>query len=124
PDDSGHLETELAVEPGCLKIMRLQHDLATSALAGLLLDRLQQPHPVAFVAQLGRNEEIAQMAGVAPAPAIGAADNAAVRSAQKQAEQFAVVDPGRLYIELIKPVFEQPDIFQPGLGLYGRDLHD
>src|SRR4051812_45207689 len=116
-DGSGHREAELAVEAGCLEIMRLQHDLATSPLTSLLLDHSHQPRPVTLVAQAGRNEKITQKAGVAPAPAVSAADKAAVGSAQEQAEPLAVVNPGGLYVELVKPLLEQPDISRIGLSL-------
>jgi hypothetical protein len=104
-DDSGHVEAELAVEPGSLEVMRLHHNLAAAPQAGLVFDGLHQPRAMALVAPVGWYEEIAQMAGAAPGPAIRNADHGATGFAQEQPERFAVRNPSCFHVELIKPFF-------------------
>src|ERR1700730_5675754 len=105
-DASSHLEAELAVEVRGLKVVSLQHNLVTVPHPGLLLDRLHQPRAVALLSHVGWDEEIPQIAGAAPTPPIGTADNNAVGPAQEQREQFAVRNAGRLNVELIKALFD------------------
>src|ERR1700738_3684131 len=92
-DASSHLEAELAVELRGLKVVSLQHNLVTVPHPGLLLDRLHQPRTVALLSHVGWDEEIPQMAGAAPTPPIGAADNNAVGPAQEHANNLPSVMP-------------------------------
>ncbi len=59
-DRPGHLKAEFSVELRCLEIVRSQDDLTTGARQGVLLDRPHQARAVTLVAQLGRNEKIAE----------------------------------------------------------------
>ncbi len=61
------------------------------------------------------------MAGIAPAPATGTADDGAVGSAQEQAERLPVRNPGRFDIECVQPFFEQTDFFRSWLDLQDHD---
>src|SRR5688572_16993180 len=80
-------EAELAVEGRSLEVVGLQHDLPASPRHRLPLDGAHDPGAVALVPHARRNEEVADVAGPAPGPAIGSADDLAVRPAQRDGEE-------------------------------------
>ena len=76
-DFTKYAPAETLIELRCLEVVRSQDDLTTGARQGVLLDRPHQPRAVTLVAQLGRSEKILKIAGIAPAPATGTADDGA-----------------------------------------------
>ena len=76
-------EAELAIKGRTLKIVGYHYHLLTPARHRLLLDGAHEPSAVALSAHVSRDEEIADIAGAAPGPAIGSADDPGVRPRRK-----------------------------------------
>src|SRR5262245_21367372 len=82
-DAADHLEAELPVEAGRLEAVGLEHDLPAVSRSRFRLDGAHQPRALAVFALAFDNEEIADIAGAAPHPAVKAACARAVAPAQE-----------------------------------------
>ena len=98
--------------------------MLTPARHCLLLDGAHEPSAVALSAHVSRDEEMADIAGAAPGPAIGSADDPGVRPAEKDAKQRAVPDAGGLHVEVIKLLLKEAGVVWGGIGLDGQERSD
>src|SRR6187200_1456114 len=90
--------------------MRLQHDLCTSARLGLRLHGMHEAAAVSLLAHLRRDEEIANVAGCSPRPAVDAADYRSILVPQEQGEQLAIRYAGGLHVERVETLVEAANV--------------
>jgi hypothetical protein len=84
----------------------------TAAIA----DRAHQARALALFAQAFDNEEIADIAGAAPHPAVKAAGARTVALAQEDAYETPIGYAGRLDVEINEAVFEEADVLEARVG--------
>jgi hypothetical protein len=117
-DAADHLEAKLPVEAWRLEAVRLEYDLSAISRLRFRLDGAHQARALALPAQAFGHEEIADIAGAAPDPAIEAAGARAVVPTQEDADETPVGYAGRLEIEINEAVFEEADVLDAGFGLH------
>ena len=121
-DAAYHSKTELQVKARRLEIMGLEHDLPAVSGFRFSLRSAHQPCTLALPAHAFRNEEIADIAGAPPSPAIETARTRAICGAQKDADETPVRDAGRSHVEINKTVLEEVNVLKARFGLHDQAL--
>ena len=100
----------------------LKHDLPAVSGFRFSLRSAHQPCTLALPAHAFRNEEIADIAGAPPSPAIETARTRAICGAQKDADETPVRDAGRSHVEINKTVLEEVNVLKARFGLHDQAL--